>query len=216
MNAVTRVWQYLLNSFVDPLQHFFFVHKRHTITQWSNPGLVNTDVFSKVCDFISKKMQWKYCVHMIVFTSFVRPHGNDENDWKRFQPSTRICRRRYLNLWAKTFNCQFTTKLNRSEIPIKTAIRSLSISSILDFSNESGLGLRSRDQSFSKVCVFSEFDPSTRSRYFLRFQIFPLWRVFSKVCVFIVFVWTGHENASVWTWPQSWKVHQNKPKKNSK
>ena len=36
--------------------------------------------------------------------------------------------------------------------------------------------------SFSKVCIFSENDPSTRtSTISLRFQIFPLWRLFSKV-----------------------------------
>ena len=74
----------------------------------------------------------------------------------------RICRRRYLNLWAA--NSQ--SSLIGARYPIKTTRRSLSTSSILDFSNDNGLGLRSHDQSFSKVCVFSEFDPSTRSQYF--------------------------------------------------
>ena len=59
----------------------------------------------------------------------------------------------------------------------------------LIFSNESALGLISHDQSFPKVCVFSE--PVHTKPILLYFQVFPLWRVFSKVCVFIVFVWFG-------------------------
>ena len=52
------------------------------------------------------------------------------------------------------------------------------IFSILDFSSESEL--RSHDQSFSKVCVFSEFDPSTRSRYCCVFKSFHSGERFQK------------------------------------
>ena len=85
---------------------------------------------------------------------------------------------------------------------LKTTVHSLSISSILDFSNESGLGLRSRDQSFSKVCVFSELtrphDADTQGCVFKSFRhVFKSSRFHRKrYIVFIVFVWTGHENAT--------------------
>ena len=106
----------------------------------------------------------------------------------------------------KFMSCQFTIKLNRSEIPIKTTIRSLSISSILDFSNESGLGLRSRDQSFSKVCVFSKFDPSTvasgerfqKFAFSHRFRVDGTWKRNKMSVAFSnVFTWTLRNRNSI-------------------
>ena len=86
---------------------------------------------------------------------------------------------------------------------LKTTVHSLSMSSILDFSNESGLGLRSPDQSFSKVCVFSELtrphdaDTVAFSNLSTLESVFKSSRFHRKrYIVFIVFVWTGHENAT--------------------
>ena len=80
------------------------------------------------------------------------------------------------------------------DIPTKTTIRSLSISSILDSSNESGLGLRSRDQSFQKFafslistrprdadncCVFKSFHSRERFQKFAfshRFRVDGTWK----------------------------------------
>ena len=48
------------------------------------------------------------------------------------------------------------------------------------FSHGSGLGLRAHDQLFSKVCVFGEFDPSTRNRCCCVFKSFHSGERFQK------------------------------------
>ena len=48
------------------------------------------------------------------------------------------------------------------------------------FSHGSALGLRSHDQLFSKVCVFGEFDPSTRNRCCCVFKSFHSGERFQK------------------------------------
>ena len=76
----------------------------------------------------------------------------------------------YFNSWAYTFNCQFTIKIDRSEIPIKNKWKSTG--------TETGTG------------------SETQTLILLHFQNFLLWRAFSKVCVLIFLAWTGHENAA--------------------
>ena len=76
-------------------------------------------------------------------------------------------------------------------MPIKTTIRSLSISSIQDFSNENGPRLRSHDQSFS---VKSTRPHQADTVAFSKFS--TLWSVFKGLRFLIVFVSTGHVNAT--------------------
>ena len=107
---------------------------------------------------------------------FARPHGNDENDWKRFQPSI---------------------KLHRSEIPIiiKT-IRYLSTSPDWDY-------ITNRFQKFTTPILWAFSLISTRpldtdtvafSNLSTLESVFKSFRFHRKR--HIVFVLTGHENAT--------------------
>ena len=84
-----------------------------------------------------------------------------------------VCLKHSISESALLFRKERDTNNNNNK-----TIRFLLIFSILDFSSESEL--RSHDQSFSKVCVFSEFDPSTRSRYCCVFKSFHSAERFQK------------------------------------
>ena len=147
-------------------------------------GPVHTDTFSKVCVFISLKTEWKHCVHMIVF--------------KLLYPSTR---KRYKlscvgHLWyfQMKVHWDWGHMTNRFQKYAFSIIRPVHTKPIVLCFQISPLW-----RAISKVCVFINFDPSTRHRYCCVFKSFHSGERFrkfafsSKVCVF---VWTGHENAT--------------------
>ena len=118
----------------------------------------------------------------------------------------RMYRRRY------TFNCQFPIKLNRSEIPIKNNNNTFSVDILhLGFFKWKWTGTEITWPIDFKSLRFRWIWPVHTKPILLRFQILPLWRVISKVCVFTengtrkhdkMFAFSN-ENAFVWTEPNS-------------
>ena len=103
----------------------------------------------------------------------------------------------------KFMSCQFTIKLNRSEIVIKTTILSLSISSIFVFWMQVDWDWDHMINRFQKF-AFSvnstrphEADTVVFSNLSTLESVFKSLRFHRKrYIVFIVFVWTGHKNAT--------------------
>ena len=118
---------------------------------------------------------------------FSRPHENDTSDWKRLPINLTLRMSRKLSCFQCRPSWIFSNK------------------------NALGLGLRSHDQSLSKVCIFSEFDPSTRPRYCCVFKSFHSGERFQNLrfhrkrnIISIVFVWSGDKRVDT-----AWKLREN-------